>query len=112
MKKLRKEAKWGYIFILVPMGTFIVFTLYPIISAAVISFQRYKPIGSEWIGLENYIHTFKNNLFYKALKNTVVYSVATVPLSMLISFLISIMIIPFRKRIQSAFKAEIGRAHV
>lgn len=96
---------WAYVFILVPLCTFIVFTLYPVISAAVISFQKYKPLGSEWVGLDNYINTFKNGLFYKALKNTLVYSIITVPVSMLLSFMISIMILPFRKKLQSVFKA-------
>lgn len=105
MKKMKKEAMWAYVFILVPLCTFIVFTLYPIVSAAIISFQKYKPLGSEWVGLDNYINTFKNGLFYKALKNTFVYAVVTVPVSMLLSFMISIMILPFRKKLQSAFKA-------
>ncbi|QOV20903.1 sugar ABC transporter permease [Blautia liquoris] len=102
---MKKEAMWAYVFILVPLCTFIVFTLYPVISAAVISFQKYKPLGSEWVGLDNYINTFKNGLFYKALKNTLVYSIITVPVSMLLSFMISIMILPFRKKLQSVFKA-------
>ncbi|WP_230398237.1 carbohydrate ABC transporter permease [Novisyntrophococcus fermenticellae] len=105
MKKMKKEAMWAYVFILVPLCTFIVFTLYPVISAAVISFQKYRPLGSEWVGLDNYINTFKNGLFYKALKNTLVYSIITVPVSMLLSFMISIMILPFRKKLQSVFKA-------
>lgn len=105
MKKIKKEAMWAYVFILVPLCTFIVFTLYPVISAAVISFQKYRPLGSEWVGLDNYINTFKNGLFYKALKNTLVYSIITVPVSMLLSFMISIMILPFRKKLQSVFKA-------
>ena len=105
MKKMKKEAMWAYVFILVPLCTFIVFTLYPVISAAVISFQKYKPLGSEWVGLDNYINTFKNGLFYKALKNTLVYSIITVPVSMLLSFMIAIMILPFRKKLQSVFKA-------
>lgn len=104
-KKLKNEVVWGYVFILVPLCTFTIFTLYPVISAAITSFQRYKPLGSEWVGFENYIKTFKSALFYKALKNTVVYAIVTVPVSMLMSFLISIMIIPFRKKAQSMFKA-------
>ncbi len=105
MKKMKKEVMWAYVFILVPLCTFIVFTLYPVISAAVISFKKYKPLGSEWVGLDNYINTFKNGLFYKALKNTLVYSIITVPVSMLLSFMISIMILPFRKKLQSVLKA-------
>lgn len=105
MKKLKKDVIWAYIFILAPLCTFTIFTLYPVISAAITSFQEYKPMGSSWVGLDNYINTLKNDLFYKALKNTFVYAIITVPVSMLLSFCISIMILPFRKKIQSVFKA-------
>lgn len=101
----RKETMWAYVFIMVPLCTFILFTLYPVISAVITSFQKYKPLGAEWIGVQNYIKTFKNDLFYKALVNTFVYSIITVPVSMLLAFAISIMILPFTRRIQTGFKA-------
>lgn len=105
MNKMKKEAIWAYVFILIPLCTFIIFTLYPVISAAITSFQKYRPLGSEWVGFDNYVKTFANNLFYKALKNTFVYTIITVPISMLLSFMISIFILPFKKKIQSGFKA-------
>ena len=103
--KLKKDALWGYIFILVPLTTFIIFTLYPVISAAVTSFQHYKPLNTTWVGAQNYVSTFKNALFYKALKNTLVYTVFAVPISMFLSFAISLFILPFKKRTQTVFKA-------
>lgn len=106
MKKMKKDTMWAYVFILVPLCTFIIFTLYPVVSAAITSFQKYRPLGSEWIGFANYVSTFKNALFYKSLKNTVVYTLMTVPVSMLLSFTISIMILPFKKKVQSIFKAS------
>ena len=104
-KVFKKEMMWSYLFILVPLCTFTIFTLYSVLSAAITSFQKYRPLGSEWVRFDNYINTFKSDLFFKALKNTFVYSVITVPVSMLLSFSISIMIIPFRRKVQSAFKA-------
>ena len=71
-KRVNKEAIWAYVFILLPLCTFTVFTIYPVVSSIVTSFQDYKPLGSEWVGFGNYVSTFKNNLFYKALKNTAV----------------------------------------
>ena len=103
-KRVNKEAIWAYVFILLPLCTFTVFTIYPVVSSIVTSFQDYKPLGSEWVGFGNYVSTFKNNLFYKALMNTAVYTVITVPIAILMSFIISIMILPFRKKIQSVFK--------
>ena len=91
------------------MIIFCVFTLYPVFSAIYTSFFNYKPFGSEFIGLQNYIDTLKYskfNLFYKAARNTLVYTAVVVPLSLLMSFCISVMILPFHKKVQSVFKAH------
>lgn len=95
---------WGYLFILVALVFFCVFTIYPLISAVKISFEDYKPFGSDFVGLKNYAKTMTNGLFWKSLKNTLLYTVAVVPLSLLISFAVSIMIMPFQKKLQSVFK--------
>ena len=87
------------------MLVFCIFTLYPVLSAVKTSFLKYKPFGSEFIGLKNYQDTFKSELFFKAVKNTVVYTAVVVPLSLLIAFSIAIMILPFRKGVQSVFKS-------
>ena len=99
------EDLWGYAFIFVAMALFCVFTIYPLFSAVKTSFENYKPFGSEFIGLENYTNTLQNDLFWKSLKNTLVYTVVVVPLSLLISFSVAIMIMPFKKKTQSVFKA-------
>ncbi len=104
-KKLTNENLWGYIFILAPFVIFILFTLYPIVDAFIISFQKFKPLKTEWVGFDNYIKTLKSSLFYKSLINTIVYTGITVPLSMALSFIISILITPLTKRKQNFFKA-------
>lgn len=96
---------WGYAFVLVAILFFCVFTIYPLFSAVKTSFENYKPFGSDFVGLDNYITSFKNELFWKAMRNTLVYTAAVVPLSLLISFSVSIMIMPFNRKIQSVFKA-------
>lgn len=95
---------WGYAFILVALVFFCIFTIYPLISAVRISFENYKPFGSDFIGLKNYMTTLQSSLFWKSLKNTLIYTLAVVPLSLLISFAVSVMIMPFNKKLQSVFK--------
>lgn len=95
----------GWMFILVAMIVFLIFTLYPVISAVITSFQKYKPFGSEWIGAKNYTEAISNSLFWKSIKNTVVYTIIVVPLSLFLSFWISVMILPFKKKTQSVIKA-------
>ena len=103
--RLKDDDWWGYAFIFVAMLVFCIFTLYPVLSAVKTSFLKYKPFGSEFIGLKNYQDTFKSELFFKAVKNTVLYTAVVVPLSLLIAFSIAIMILPFRKGVQSVFKS-------
>ena len=103
--RLTDDDLWGYAFIFIAMIAFGVFTLYPVISAVETSFLKYKPFGSEFIGLKNYQDTFSSSLFYKTVLNTLEYTVVVVPLSLLMAFAISIMILPFSKKTQSVFKS-------
>ena len=103
--RLTGEDMWGYAFIAVAMIVFCVFTVYPVISAFFTRFEKYKPLGSTFVGLENYKTTFSSSLFYKSIWNTLVYTVFTVPLSLCISFIVAILILPFKKKVQSLFKS-------
>lgn len=103
--KIRGEATWGYAFIAVALVAFAMFTAYPVVSAFIISFQKYKPIGSTYVGFDNYINTLKDALFWKALGNTLIYTLLTVPVNLLLSMSLAILILPFRKKTQSFFKA-------
>lgn len=104
-RKIRGDSGWGYAFIAVALVVFAIFTAYPVVSAFIISFQDYKPLGSTWVGFDNYISSFKDPLFWKSIKNTVVYTVLTVPVALMISFAVAILILPLNKKLQTTFKA-------
>ncbi|MEK0312336.1 carbohydrate ABC transporter permease [Cohnella sp. 56] len=104
-RKIKGDGVWGYAFIAVALIVYAMFTAYPVFSAFIISFQEYKPLGSTYIGFDNYTATFKDDLFWKSIKNTIVYTVLTVPVALLLSFLVAIMILPLRKKLQTVFKA-------
>lgn len=103
--RIKGDSIWGYVFIAVALIVFCMFTLYPVISAFIISFQKYKPLGSDWIGFSNYTGLLKDKIFAKSIKNTLVYTVCSVPVSLIISFTIAILIYPFKKWVQTMFKA-------
>lgn len=103
--RLTSEDMWGYAFIAVAMIVFCVFTVYPVISAFFTSFEKYKPLGSVYVGLGNYKNTFTNRLFYKSVWNTLVYTLFTVPFSLCISFVVAVLVLPFKKGVQSLFKS-------
>lgn len=101
-----KDYGWCYFFIAVPVIIFCIFTIYPLISALVMSFQEYNVMQSKWIGLQNYQSALKNPIFWKAMKNTLVYTAATVPVNILIAFILSVLIYPLGEKAQTFFKAS------
>ncbi len=96
---------WAYAFIAVALVVFALFTAYPVINAFIISFQEYKPLGSTYAGFDNYVHSFDDELFWKSIKNTIVYTLLTVPVSLVLSFGVAILILPLKKKLQTTFKA-------
>ena len=103
--RITSDDKWGWAFIALAMILFAIFTIYPVASAVNTSFLNYKPFGSEYIGFKNYKTTFTNSLFYKSLWNTFLYTVIVVPLTLVICFVISVMMMAFPRKTQSGFKA-------
>lgn len=104
-RRIKGDGGWGYAFIAVALVVFAMFTAYPVVSAFIISFQKYRPLGSTFVGFENYIVTFKDPLFWKAIVNTIVYTVLTVPVALILSFSVAILVLPLKKKLQTTFKA-------
>jgi ABC-type sugar transport system permease subunit len=65
------------------MAIFFVFTLLPVVCALGLSFTNYDVFTRlEWIGGLNYQDIVEDELFWRALSNTIQYVVYTIPLSM------------------------------
>ncbi|MFD0959936.1 carbohydrate ABC transporter permease [Paenibacillus chungangensis] len=101
----RGDGAWAYAFIAVALVVYAMFTAYPVVSAFIISFQQYSPLGSTYVGLDNYSSIFRSELFGKAVWNTVIYTILTVPVALMLSFGVAIMIMPLKKWLQTTFKA-------
>lgn len=82
----------NYIYVIPFALFFITFLIYPIISNIYNSFFEWDGISPEkiWIGLQNYISMFKNNIFIISIKNNLTFLVLTVLIQGLIGFLLSI----------------------
>ena len=65
------------------IGT-VLFTGGPMIASLFLSFSRYDIISSPvFVGLENYIHLFQDELFYKSLSVTAYYVLLSVPFTIM-----------------------------
>jgi ABC-type sugar transport system permease subunit len=97
--KLR-EALVGYAFVLVPMGFFILFFLFPIGYAFYISFYDWGILGKiSYLGLQNYKDLWHDNLFWSwppkrgtAFWNTMYYTVFVVPAQMALGLVLALAV--------------------
>lgn len=94
--KLSREKKncfVAYSFILPNFLGFAIFTLGPILVAFILAFMEWDGNHSmEFIGIENFVEMVGNRRFLAALKNTIVYTIVTVPLTLVVALGLSIIL--------------------
>jgi len=99
--KLINETNWRMLVLFIPGLFFIsMFTFYPIIKMLIMSFFNWR-IGyqqtSSFVGLANYISVFSDPIARRALVNTMVYAIVTVPLQMGIGMFVAVLINGIKK---------------
>jgi multiple sugar transport system permease protein len=81
------------------LGT-ILFVCYPIISSLYYSFTEYDIIHPpKWIGFQNYIKMFHDELFWRGVKATFIFTIFSVPLQLTLALMLALLVnqkIPFR----------------
>ncbi|WP_084193636.1 carbohydrate ABC transporter permease [Salimicrobium flavidum] len=106
----RKQNRWitpktvPYLFVFPAVAFFLVFTVYPVISSLLLSFQTRE--GSEYVfsGLDNYIRLFQDTLFYKALGNTFLILIVQVPIQLFLAVIIAVALNSQFLRMKSFFR--------
>lgn len=84
---------WGFLFVCPWLFGFLVFTAGPMLTSLYLSMTKYDLSTMEYVGAENYRRLlFKDELFWKALWNTVLYAIVTVPLGILGSLAIALLL--------------------
>jgi len=88
------EQRYSYLFIAPVAVLFFVFVFIPVIASLFLSFTKYNVLSSpQWVGLDNYRQIFFNDpRFWKALRNTSLYVLGVVPISIWISLLLAVAI--------------------
>ncbi|HEU5078912.1 MAG TPA: sugar ABC transporter permease [Opitutaceae bacterium] len=70
-----------------------VFTAYPVLASLYYSFCDYSILkGAVWSGLENYIELVHDDLFWKSLRNTLVYTALSVPLGTIVALALAMLL--------------------
>lgn len=107
IKKKRFKREWltSYLFLLPALSFFLIFVVTPMIKGIYISFFNYTGARFDFIGIDNYTYLFQNEVFLKALRNTVLLVVATVPLVIIFSLFVSLNIYQKSEKLRSFFRA-------
>lgn len=89
-----------YLFIFPAIALFLVFMVYPLVKGFEISFFDWSIMpnkSSTFVGLKNYIQAFKDPIVWRAFKNTLLYTVITVPGQMILAMLAALLITSITK---------------
>ena len=92
----------------------IIFNVYPLIRTFYMSAHSNNILNPEFVGMANFPAVLNDKLFRLAMKNTLIYSITVVPLSIIISMVIALILnqkIIGNKFFETIF-FKIGRAHV
>jgi multiple sugar transport system permease protein len=79
LQRMRKRAPI-YLFLLPGTAIFLIWTIYPLVDAFIMSFYHWNLNGpSTYIGLANYQQALADPIFIQAMKNVVLYALISVP---------------------------------
>ncbi|MFY0620108.1 MAG: sugar ABC transporter permease [Pelagimonas sp.] len=86
----QKQILWAWAFLALPVLFYTVIRFYPTGNAILISFQDWNLLGARtWVGWENYIKLWHDDVFWVVFRNTFAYLLLGTPISLLISFVIA-----------------------
>lgn len=87
------KTRHAWYFLTVPLTLLAVFTFIPSIAALLLSFTNYNVFQpTEWVGISNYVKALNDDLFIKALLNTVKYWLLVTPLLTILPIFIAILV--------------------
>ncbi len=89
----RRDARIGILFASPWIIGFLVFLAYPVVASFVYSFTDFSILRPpRLIGLENYSELVRDEVFYKSLVNTLVYTLGAVPLSTVVAIALALLL--------------------
>ncbi|MBF7156109.1 carbohydrate ABC transporter permease [Bacillus albus] len=86
---MKKNIAFPYFFIAPAVLLFAIFTVFPVISSFILSFQQ--SVDGEYVfsGLSNYMRLLGDEIFLKALKNTFLILIIQVPIMILLALILA-----------------------
>jgi multiple sugar transport system permease protein len=87
------QSNSGILYVLPSFLIILIFSLIPLFMTGYISFTKYNVMQApKWIGINNYLTLRKDPFFLPAIKNTIVYTILTVPVQTILSLMIAFVL--------------------
>ncbi|GIH98663.1 carbohydrate ABC transporter permease [Planobispora takensis] len=113
-KRSRRQAKpsglpgWVIPYVLIVPGLLVIagLLLYPLIQMIIISFQKVglrqiRGVPADWVGGDNYTQVLDNEIFWSSLRNTVLFAVVTVTLTLVLGTAVGTLLNKLSKRMSA-----------
>ncbi|GAA3124820.1 sugar ABC transporter permease [Planomonospora alba] len=110
----RRQAKasgmpaWLIPYVLLAPGLLVIagLLLYPTVQMLIMSFQKVglrqiRGVPADWVGGENYAQIFESEIFWSSLRNTVVFAVVTVTLTLVLGTAVGVLLNKLSKRMST-----------
>ena len=91
----------AYVFLAIPLVLFFFIKIYPVLYNVALSFTNYDLFSPmKFIGLKNYVDVFTQEVTLKAIRNTIYFTIGTVPIGTAIALVVATLLNqPIRGRI-------------
>jgi len=104
MSTAMRETLVSYAFLFPALAFFAIFVVYPMFAGIYTSFFNYTMSKFEFVGLDNYIRLFSDEVFIKSMKNTIILVIGVVPLVVVFSVFASVMVYQKSSKTRSFFR--------
>ncbi len=101
---------WAYVFLSVALGWSTLFLFYPLAQAARQSFTNFSLAAADatrWVGFGNYRDLLVDPIWWHAIRTTMIFVAATLPVNLLVSLFLAMQILKQPVRLQTFFKAAL-----
>lgn len=88
----KREAIFGFLFILPALVGFVVFIAGPILVSLYFSLTEFNIISMpRWIGIQNYLQLAGDPIFWQSLRVTAIYALLSLPASLILSLALAVL---------------------
>lgn len=88
-----RKARMGVLFTMPWILGMLIFYAYPLLASIYYSFTSYSILSpGHFVGLENYKTLFNDDLFWKSIYNTLIYTVLSVPINIILGIAVALLL--------------------